>query len=98
MEEEIGGHVDAVLLHDAQGTKAGEGGRSGRFQGDLLVDGPLGVNVPFFCDLGEGLDDLRGGGPGVAGGHVDPRLQTARDDGLVSHEEAHGAFPVIDQV
>jgi len=98
VQQEVGGHVDAVLLHDAHGAQPGEGGRRGHFRGHFLVGRPLDIEVAFLRHPGEALDDLRRRGAGISGGHVDAGLQGAPDNRLVSHEEVLGIVALIDQV
>ncbi len=81
-------HVQADVLHPAEGARPGQARAEGRFHGDLFVGGPLAVNlVKFGCFLG----DLRARGARIAGSERASRFVQAPRRGHVSQKKfLHG--------
>jgi len=92
MEQKIGGDIDAVLLHHAEGAEPREGGRRRDLHGHLFVGGPFYIELSRFRKAGKRLDDLRGRRAGITGGNPQPGLQGAAGDGLVPHQQDLGPF------
>ena len=89
-EQGIGGHVEANVLHAAEGPLARQTGAEGGLHGHLLIGGPFGVHLG---ELGHRLGDLGAGGAWVAGDNGAARLIEAPGHGLVAeHQGFHGAF------
>ena len=88
--EGVGGHVDAHVLHRDERAHAGNGGAQGHLEGDLLVGGPLAVDVVLAH---EGLEGLGGRRAGIAHAHGHAGLPGALGDGLVAGHQVlvHGA-------
>ena len=92
-EQGVGGHVQAHVLHAAEGALSRQGGAEGGLHGHLLVGGPLAVDV---VKLGGLLGDLGAGGAGVAGDHAAPRLiQSTGNGGVAQHQLFHLSFSLL---
>ena len=87
----VGGHVQTYHLHGAEGAGAGHGRAVGHLGGHLFVGGPLTVHI--LAVLGQVLQDLRAGGPGVRGTDLDTGLVDATGGGLIAgHQMFHSFF------
>ena len=82
--EGVRGYVHSHVLHRDERAHAGDGGAQGHLKGDLLVGGPLAVDVLVAH---EGLERLGGRRAGVAHAHGHARLPGALGDGLVAGHE-----------
>ena len=89
-EQGVRGHVQAHVLHAAEGALAGQGRAEGGFHGHLFIGGPFGVHLGIF---GDGLGDLSAGGAGIAGYEAASGLKQAPGNGFVAqHQRFHGEF------
>ena len=89
----VGGHVQAHVLHGAEGPLSRQAGPEGGLHSHLLVGGPLAV---YFGVLHGLLGDLGAGGARVAGDHTAPRLiQSPGNGGVAQHQLFHifSCFP-----
>ena len=92
-EQRVGGHVQAHVLHAAEGPLARQAGTEGHLHGHLLVGGPLTVDLGEFHGL---LRDLRAGGAGIAGDHAASRLiQPPGNGGVAQHQLFHILLPAF---
>ena len=83
-EQRVGGHVQAHVLHAAEGAAARQRGAEGGLHGHLLIGGPLAVDV---VELGGLLGDLGTGGAGIAGDHTASRLVQSTGNGRVAQHQ-----------
>ena len=89
-EQGVGGHIEAHMLHAAEGAAARQGGAEGSLHGHLFVGGPLAVDVVKF---GGFLGDLCAGSTGITGDHTASRLvQSTGNGGVAQHQLFHIAF------
>ena len=90
-EQGVGGHVQTYHLHGAEGAGAGHGCAVGYLGGHLFIRGPLTVHI--LAVLGQVLQDLRAGSPGVRGTDLDTGLVDAAGGGLIAgHQMLHSFF------
>ena len=80
-EQGVGGHVQAHVLHGAEGALARQTCAEGGLHGYLFIGSPLGVDLIKFGHL---LGDLGAGGAGVAGHHAAAGLVQATGNGGVA--------------
>ena len=92
-EQGVGGHVQAHMLHAAEGPLSRQAGAEGHLHGHLLVGGPLAVD---FGELHGLLGDLGAGGAGIAGDHAASRLiQPTGNGGVAQHQLFHILLPAF---
>ena len=82
-KQRIGGHIQADVLHRAQRARSAEGRADGDLQRHFLVRGPLGM----AAELGEMLQDFRGGRARVSGPERDAGVPRRQRDGFVAAQQ-----------
>ena len=94
-EQGVRGHIQAHMLHGGQAAGPADGAADGDFQRDLLVAGPLGVDIVFIV-CAQGFHDLGAGRAGIGGGDGHASLPGASGDGLVAGEyRFHRCIPPL---
>ena len=83
-KERVGCHIEADMLHGAEGTRAAEGCAGGNLCRHLFVGRPFAEN---FIVLRGRLRNLRAWCSGVAGNHPHTGLIEAAGNGLVAQVE-----------
>ena len=86
-EQRVGSHVEAHVLHAAEGALAGKAGAKGGLHRHLLIGSPLTVDGVVLGGL---FGDLGTGGTGVAGDHAAPGLiKPTGNGGITQHQVFH---------
>ena len=84
--EGIGSHIQPHMLHGHNGARPGQGGSGCHLEGHLLIGGPLAVD--FRTVLGQVLQDLGGGGAGIARADRNTGLVGPTGYGLIAGEQS----------
>ena len=84
-------HIHTHVLKGAEGPRAADGSTGGNLKGNLLVAGPLGIDIRFI-PFSDGFQNLRAGSSGIGSGNPAARLVYTPGNGLVAahHYFFHG--------